>query len=94
MNDGGNVLWGVLLVAFLIIGLARGEAKRKRRADYNRKIGEPDLAAPLPSEMYAAQRSGPRKVIWAMVIIVLLIFFGWPLLIGFAGLLAVIGGAR
>jgi hypothetical protein len=44
----------ILVLIFLIVSRKRREALR---ADYNRKIGQPDLNAPTPSEAHATQRS-------------------------------------
>jgi hypothetical protein len=77
-------------LAIVIISLVRSERTKDRRADYNRQIGQPDLAAPLPSEAYAAQRKSGRTIVTLLVILVLLIF-GWPLLLALLALLASIG---
>jgi hypothetical protein len=69
----------ILCIVILVVVAFRKGNTMKRRADYNRKIGEPDLAAPLPSEKYNAQRSSHRTIITVLVIIVVLILT-FPLL--------------
>lgn len=75
----------VLCVVILLIAAARKNRTMKRRADYNRKIGQPDLAAPLPSEVHAAQRSNSGMIIALLVIIIVLIF-AFPLLRAIIGI--------
>lgn len=58
----------ILVLIFLVFSRRRREA---RRADYNRKIGQPDLAAPMPSEAQATQRSIRGLLILVVVLIIL-----------------------
>ena len=76
-------------LARVLIAALRQNQTLKRRAAYNLQIGQPDLAARLPSEVHAAQRSSSGKIVTLLVIIVVIIVLVHligPLLLSFSRL--------
>ena len=65
----------LVLIALLIYMVSRRKRREAARANYNRKIGQTDLNAPMPSETYAAQRRTNSLLTFIVIVIVLVILF-------------------
>jgi hypothetical protein len=76
---------GLFALCILILAIAALSKRQtmQRRAEYNRKVGQLDLAAPLPSETHALQAAQRRSgsTIITLLVIILVLLFGLPFLL-------------